>query len=212
MKQERYIEMIGEYKNRNDKTLFKCLLDGHIWKSTWSTINCKKYGCPKCAGILPLTKDMVNERLLKSSSNITMIGDYVGSFKKTLFKCADSHIWSTSATSVLQGRGCPSCAEYGFNPNKKAYVYLLKFESHLKYGITNSPKSRMKSHEKNGNYQVIMMMECDGHNARDWERQIKQKFGGNFVNKTIMPDGYTETLPSEHTQYIISTMISLRVK
>ena len=51
-----------------------------------------------------------------------------GSTKKLRWKCKEGHTWTTSCgqrtgTSLS---GCPECAEYGFNPGKPAWFYLME--------------------------------------------------------------------------------------
>lgn len=101
----RNIELIDEYLNANAKTLFRCK-DGHTWKATPGSVMSGN-GCPHCAGRVPLTKEMVNERI--TDRGITMLGNYKGIHAKTLFMCKEGHKWKTTASCVIYAIGCPHC-------------------------------------------------------------------------------------------------------
>jgi hypothetical protein len=95
----------------------------------------------------------------------------------------------------LSGNGCPLCAEYGFNPSKPAWIYVLIFANFIKYGITNNLGQRLCKHKLNGEYTVALSkLYEDGSFALDWENYIKKTHGGKFVTKNECPDGWTETL------------------
>lgn len=106
----RGIVMLGEYITQTKKALFKCN-QGHTWETAPSNVLYEN-GCPKCATIARankkrLTKDVIQERL--TSRNIEIIGDYINSNTKTMFRCKIGHTWSTTPGSVMSGRGCPHC-------------------------------------------------------------------------------------------------------
>lgn len=191
---DRKISMIGEYVNANTKTKFKCDKD-HFWEATPANVITGN-GCPHCASRAPLTKEIINQRL--SFREIEMIGDYVPIRFKTAFRCKNNHIWSSKIDNVLNGNGCPSCAEFGFNPDKSSTLYILIFENFVKYGITNHLEQRLRQLEKNGKYVIHKIKNFEnGRHARDLENMIKKKLGGSYVTETICPAGWTETLSLE---------------
>jgi hypothetical protein len=202
----RCIKLIGDYTNMITNTLFKCASD-HIWSARPGNILSGR-GCPRCYESI-LSRDIVNERLSISDREIKMIGEYINSATKTLFECNDKHTWMASPGQVLKGHGCPYCCVYGFNPNKSAVIYLLDFGKFIKYGISNNISRRLYEHTKSGSYKVTMTMNCSGHQAIQWEKYIKEKFGGRYVSKKVLPDGYTETLSPELIDEILDTMKSI---
>ena len=101
----RNIELIGEYLHTNSKTMFQCV-KGHSWQATPGSV-LSGNGCPHCAGRLPLTKAIVNERI--ANRGITLLSDYLGSNSKGLFRCENSHTWQTTISCVISGTGCPYC-------------------------------------------------------------------------------------------------------
>lgn len=54
-----------------------------------------------------LCKSEIEPKL--ESRGIEMVGEYLGSFFKTEFKCSSGHIWAAQARKVIGGTGCPHC-------------------------------------------------------------------------------------------------------
>jgi hypothetical protein len=198
------IMMVGEYIGSRTKSRFRCNQD-HEWQAMPDSV-VRGSGCPFCSNHIPLSKEIVNNRLLKNGTDAELIGEYLGSRIKTLFRCSKEHEWQAIPDNVCRGQGCPSCANHGFNPNKPASIYLIKFDTHIKYGISNNLNSRLKSHRKSGHYELVLAIQCDGHVALEWEKMIKNQFGGRFIDKTVMPDGWTETLSESLLRPVIDTM------
>jgi hypothetical protein len=204
----RGITMIGEYVSSHSRTQF-CCVNEHIWSARPGSIFSDGNGCPFCDG---LSKEVIRTRLLEDGRGITMIGEYINTRIKAEFQCLNLHRWFSTPNHVLMGNGCPACAKYGFNPNKIGFTYILKFDSFIKYGITNNIKRRLHEHKKNvGDYEVIMITEHkNGQNALIWENEIKQKYGGKYVTKEIMSNGYTETLSVDKMTMLMSDFIKLK--
>ncbi|AUR82720.1 hypothetical protein NVP1271B_22 [Vibrio phage 1.271.B._10N.286.54.B4] len=71
---------------------------------------------------------------------------YIGTHVKITITCPEHGDFEQTPASHLQGKGCPSCSLYGFNPEKRAYVYVLIDSdtfSQVKIGITNTPDKRL---------------------------------------------------------------------
>ena len=102
----RGITLIGEYENTNTKTAFQCP-EGHTWDALPNDVM-GGTGCPHCAGLVPLTKEIVNERI--ADRGIVLIGEYENTKTKTAFQCSEGHTWNTMPTHIMSGIGCPHCA------------------------------------------------------------------------------------------------------
>lgn len=105
----RGITLLHHAGNTSDLSRFQCQKDGHVWETNLGDV-LRGQGCRKCAGLLTLTKEVVEERL--QGRNITVL-DYAGSGSSphTRFRCEiDGHEWTTTANSVLAGQGCARCA------------------------------------------------------------------------------------------------------
>lgn len=128
-----------------------------------------------------------------------IVGKYTDALTKTEFRCIlGNHFWQGIPANILHGNGCPYCADHtggGFKPDKPAWIYVIKFANYIKYGITNNLERRLAVHKRNGKYTVITSKYfAMGQSALNLENDVKNIFGGRFVNKEICPDGYTETL------------------
>lgn len=200
----RGILMIGEYINNKTKTRFKCNL-GHEWDAITTNVMIRKTGCPHCSKTTPITEEMFKNFLQDDDRGITLVGNFVNRHTKTFVKCKCGNEWGVTPRSIMRGSGCPNCTIFGFKEHKPAWVYVLDFGIFIKYGITNDLNRRLNEHLKNGKYTTVFTKRYGtGREALTWENNIKQTYGGNFVNKDVCPDGYTETLPKSILQEILS--------
>lgn len=212
---DRAIRMVDDYVTDKTKSLFECLVCDHKWTPTPHNIMSRLSGCPLCHNKIRcyvgrLSKEEVNGRLLKDSRPLKLIGDYAGSHSKSLFQClVCDHKWLTTSKNIIHNfSGCPVCSKHGYSISKPGYIYILDFGDYIKYGITNNLKTRLYAHNRNnGKYTVALSkLYEDGITAQNWERNIKIIFGGRFVSKEIMPDGYTETLSHDKLQALLDTV------
>jgi hypothetical protein len=136
------------------------------------------HGCPYCSGNLAwagfndlLTSDpeLASEAFGWDPSTVT-----VSSNKKVKWKCIEGHTWTTSVAHRTVGRGCPTCAKYGFDPNLDGFFYFLRQPDWemFQVGITNFPDQRIGKHQKSG-WQVIEIRgPIEGQVSRDLETDI----------------------------------------
>ena len=121
------------------------------------------------------------------------------SHSKVRWRCSESHEWDAMINSRTRGRGCPSCAQTGFDPNEEGYLYFI---SHSKWemsqiGITNNPDRRLGQHKKLGWKILEIRGPMDGHLTQQWEtailRMLRAK-GADLSNSKIAGkfDGYSE--------------------
>ena len=121
------------------------------------------------------------------------------SHSKVKWVCSNSHNWEAMINSRTRGRGCPSCAETGFDPNSDGYLYFLSHPNWemFQIGITNNPDKRLGQHKKLGWEVLEIRGQMDGHLTQQWEtaklRMLKAK-GADLSNKEIAGkfDGYSE--------------------
>lgn len=103
----RGILLLGEYSKYHSKTTFQCD-KSHTWSATPANV-LSGSGCPHCSGNIPLTKQIVNERI--ADRGLVMLGEYIHQKKKALFKCSEGHTWETAPSNVLYENGCPKCGK-----------------------------------------------------------------------------------------------------
>jgi hypothetical protein len=198
--EDRNIFMSGEYIGSRIKTEFHCS-HGHSWMATPDNI-IRGGGCPHC---IKSSKEEVNRRI--GGRGIRMTGEYTNRRTKTEFECINNHKWLATPNAV---KGCPYCAtrdSSGFNPHRPSWIYIIRFDSYIKYGISNNIEQRLNKHKQNGAFVVTMTkLFEDGSTALRWERAVKESFGGKFVSKEVMPDGYTETLCVTKLESLLETI------
>ena len=182
---ERGIELIGEYVNQRTKATFRCA-EGHEWNAVPNSVMAGS-GCPHCAGLAPLTKDIVNARL--ADRGIELIGEFVSVNIKSKFRCGEDHEWATVPTSVLNmGTGCPTCAKTGFNPDAPAILYYLRVTSvrygeTFKIGITNNDVETRFAPADLKRIDVIKTWDFErGQDAKDREAMVLRDFAEDRID------------------------------
>ena len=184
-------------KRRN----WKCEL-GHRWNAQIKGIG-KGTRCPFCTGKKVLIG--FNDLATTHPEIATQAEDWnpeeftAGSNRRLPWRCPNGHKWSTQVSARTLGTGCPSCAKYGFDPNKDGFLYFLKHApwGMLQIGITNIPDDRLKNHRHLGWELLELRGPMDGHLVQQWEtailRMLKAK-GADLSNEKIAGkfDGYSE--------------------
>ena len=170
-------------------------------------------GCPYCSNYKVLTgfNDLTTRRpdLAMEAYGWDPREVVIGSARKLSWICQNGHKWRTTVDSRISGRGCPSCAKSGFDPNEKSWLYFLNHTEWklLQIGITNHPENRLTSHSKLGWEVIELRGPMDGHLVQDWETAILshiKRQGGKFANKMgIEPfDGYSESWLKESFSFV----------
>jgi hypothetical protein len=207
------------------KKQWKCSR-GHVWVASVNSRTTSGVGCPVCSGnkVLPGFNDfktlfptVANEALGWNPSKFGY-----GSNSKKRWKCGKNHVWEAVIKSRASGRGCPTCAPYGFDPNKAAYVYLIEHKGKklLKIGISNSSINRTKQHLSRGWDLIELFGPMPGSKAYDLEQgclEFVLKNGGKQASLIEHGkfDGYTEswvtkTFPIESAKLMLKNLGLLR--
>lgn len=214
--QDRGVTFIDEFNpsvsKTKDKHWFQCPKnDTHKWESRITDqISKNPKGCPHCANNQPSSKDKVNKNI--EHLRIEMVGDYVKAHTKSKFLCkCCNHVWYARPTDFQtpEPNGCPMCAHHGFKIYKPGFLYVLQYTKLkcLKYGITNYPPIRITKLSSQSPCTVVTLLEFDkGWKALEIEQAIKKHFGTKHVTKEQLPDGYTETLPLELKEELLSCL------
>ncbi len=183
---------------------------GHRWLTTVLHRTSRGQGCPYCTNrrVLAGFNDLATHfpQLAAEADGWDPSTEIVDSHRIRPWRCAEGHRWRAEIKSRCDGRGCATCAKYGYDPKKTAWFYLLRHDrwGMLQIGITNSPESRMASHRGRGWRLVEMRGPMDGQRARDLEQAILRdlrKRGVNLGDHRIAGrfSGYTEAwIEGEH--------------
>ena len=100
-----------------------------------------------------------------------------GSGQRMRWKCKEGHKWEavvSSRTNPFTKSGCPMCAEYGFNPHKSAWFYLMKRDNEQQFGITNDWKTRRQKHVLKGWKELQVIGPHDGQIVLETEKKLKE--------------------------------------
>ena len=184
------------------KVRWKCTL-GHEWDARIDNRKNGK-GCPICANqdLLVGYNDLAttHPELAKEADGWDPTTVISGSgTKKYSWKCKLGHRWQATANKRTQGRGCPTCAQTGFDPNQPGFLYFIDhFDLQMfQIGITNFPDDRLGRH-KRADWEVIELRgPMDGHLTQRLETSCLhalEKRGAILGHKAGIDsfDGYSE--------------------
>jgi hypothetical protein len=150
---------------------------GHQYSSSIANRTSGGKGCPYCGGQKVLigfndlkTKfpDIAAEAYGWDPTTVT-----IGSTLKKSWICPKGHQFSSTVNGRTSGTGCPYCADYGFNIGKDAWFYLMQRPGEQQLGITNSPHTRFKTHERNGWQLIEHVGPVNGKKIFDLEAAFK---------------------------------------
>lgn len=194
---ERGFTVLCENTFTNRKSKLQCS-NGHVWEARLGGV-LSGGGCPQCNPRRALTVEEVNGRI--APRGYVVSGDFVSAGKMAEFKCASGHKWRALPDNILRGKGCPSCAEYGFNPEYPAQFYTLRIfsdsEHYIGFGITRDIETRMQYHRRaieSRGFKIddVLIYEfASGHDAIALERTVKNEIP---IVDTLIPGFRTEAI------------------
>lgn len=118
------IDILGTYKNSQEKILCKCVICGFEWEAIPNNL-LKGTGCPDCAKHIRANKrrkgiDSFKKEISKINPNIEIIGKYTNNHNKIKCRCKiDGYEWQMTPTALLKGRGCPKCSNKKYRTDKE---------------------------------------------------------------------------------------------
>ena len=182
----------------NKKVLWQCEL-GHTWKTTPRS----KIGCPYCSNkkVLAGFNDLKTVRpdIAAEADGWDPTTVVAGTYQRRKWVCDLGHHWTTPVKERSVGRGCPSCANSGFDPNKPGFLYFIDhFDLDMfQIGITNSPDNRLNNHGRHGWEVIELRGPMDGQLTRQLETNCLhalEKRGAILGHKAGIEkfDGYSE--------------------
>jgi hypothetical protein len=185
----------------NKKVSWRCPL-GHLYIASIDKRTTGS-GCPICDGKIVLSgfNDLAttNPDLAAEADGWDPTTVTQGSDKKVKWKCDEGHEYSSTLANRTGGKGCPTCAKFGFDPNQSGFLYLIDhFDLHMfQIGITNNPEDRLGRHARRGWEVIELRGPMDGHLTQQLETlclHAIEKRGAILGHKAGIEkfDGYTE--------------------
>ena len=179
-----FLSWVGLYKNQHSKANVKCTVDGFKWSAIVNDLVNGGHGCPRCAGVGRWASDERIEQInsLENIEFVSWVDGYKNNHSKANVKCTtDGFKWSATVNHLVnQGRGCPYCAKYGYQLDKKGYLYALRSEcgQYVKVGISNDPKRRHNELEKRTpfKFNIVEQLDGDGTKIAELEKYFHNKY------------------------------------
>jgi hypothetical protein len=207
------IDVLENYTNIRTKINCRCNICSSEWFPTPKRLF-NGQGCPVCCNTEKRqTTEQFRKKLFELSQHIEHLEEYPkNNMIKTKVKCHLCNFeWTSRPAHLLSGYGCPNCSKTGYKSGKSGMLYIVRFPEFIKYGITNNPKRRFNSHQKQGMLEIIETYQYDnGEIPVKLENLIKTNIGGKYVSKEILNDGWTETLPTESLVEVQSLINNFR--
>jgi len=190
---------VTQYSNKRHQWI--CNL-GHRWVCP-ITDRSRGDGCPICSNhkVLPGFNDLAttNPDLAAEADGWDPTTVTKSSGKKRDWICNRGHRWSADPAHRTAGRGCPSCAKFGFDPNQPGFLYFIDHDGLAMYqiGISNYPDDRLADHKGRGWEVIELRGPMDGHLTQKLETdclRALEKRGAILGNKANNEkfDGFTE--------------------
>jgi len=183
-----------EYKNSYSSLKYLCS-NGHQTKISFAKLQSGN-GCLECSGKKKKTIEEVRE--IFTTRNYTLLStEYKNSSSPLNYICDNGHQTKIRLAELQSGRGCSSCAEHGFNPNKSATLYYIRFQyegnSYYKIGITNRSISERFQSERTAYTVLKETTYTMGKDAHTQEQAILKKFSAyRYKGKPFLVQGNTE--------------------
>lgn len=193
----------GLYQSAKSKISLTCKIHNHTFKQTPND-HYQYNGCSMCI------EDKHKNKFIKKASILhnnkycySKIEKYNNSIRVPIL-CYEHGIFFQTPNSHMLGKGCSSCAKTGFDYNSTGYFYIQELIKDnccvgYKFGITKNIKKRITAQKLKSNieHKLIFSFQDSGMKVFKLEQLIKESLPCNFLDKTTIPDGYTETLSPE---------------
>lgn len=209
-----FLGFVGGWKSQITKMILRCKKHDHIWKNTkfFDFKNHGTCGCKKCAAeqfkteyVVPVENALsrIEDKCKKLGYEyIGVDGEWIGTANSWIkLKCTkhDAEFSVRYCTFSRNAKGCPKCSSSGYRPSEMGYFYIQTLDDKfIKFGVTNElPETRMKQHMQKSKFAhklVYVKQSVDGWIPWELEKEIKRTYQCGVVDKSMLKDGYTETL------------------
>ena len=170
------IILLEPYVNTATAHNIQCIKCDYIWKKKLSNVvSGEKNKCPKCYGKLPLTNDIVDDRL--KDTNIKRIGNFISTSIKIEWECkVCNYHWDSSPRNILhENAHCPSCSNCIPLSNER-----------IDEKIKDRPIIRIGNFTKNNSIKIEWKCKICDH---QWKQHPNGIFNGRGCPKCKMSKG-----------------------
>ena len=199
------LEPLEDFVGADTGRRCRCAKCGNVVSPSWTSLRAGK-GCAYCARTR-VTPDAVE--LVFSAAALEPLEPYVNSHTPRHSRCLRCGAEAFPTYSNLQSGqgGCPTCAEFGFNPTLPSVLYLLRAKSGsaLKIGIAKRSdlargQPRLTAHTARGWAPVRIWNFDDGTQARKVEIAVLQWWRDDLglPPAHTKGSGFTETVSSDY--------------
>lgn len=202
---------VGGFESSNKPAQYRCETHGIIEMNP--AVVRRGGGCRFCSGNTPKEEDRLKEEALLVG--LEFVGPYKGDSKSTIYFCSIHGEIKKRPSDVKQGKGCASCAKYGFDQSKDAVFYAFEIEglhrSFIGYGITNDYKTRRSAHAGNLSKHgfriksTLFKSAMSGINALRIENGVKSSMSRFHINTGIngfMKEALTDSCRMEFINFV----------
>lgn len=191
-----------EYNGVLTKVCIKCNKHNIVFMQTPKDHK-RGRGCPECAkeaignALRKSQEDFISDAKNVHGDNLTYeFVEYINNNTHVTVTCKLHGCFQVKPGNLLSGRGCPSCAEYGYNKVKPGSLYVFVCDDVTKVGITNREvATRLSDISKSYGHPFHILFEQqwqDGIVAQSIEKTILTELREKYNQPTEQFDGSTE--------------------
>jgi len=194
----KYLYEYTFYKNNHSLVSITCLEHG-IFKQRPNDHLIGK-GCPTCGINRSNTAEFIEKSVcIHKERYLYDKVSYVNNYTKVIITCPQHGDFEQTPASHIQGHGCPSCANHGFDPSKPGILYYLKIITDdnqilYKIGITNNSVNERFSLKELSKIEIIKQKLYEvGQDAYDFEQKLLKMYKQyQYAGPKILECGNTE--------------------
>lgn len=189
------------YTKVTEKLKIICRVHGEFEQRAAEHLN--GHGCARCSSISRglagrhTTEDFIQKAKIVHGDNYSYSSvEYSTCREPVIITCKIHGDFMQVPSDHLKGSGCHNCKESGFRTNLPAYLYVLRFGSVHKIGITNNPvQQRLLQIKKNSKINFHVVKEYynkSGEIIYATEQRFLRLLRQMYKQPTHKFDGFTE--------------------
>lgn len=200
------------YVNQKTKVILFCNEHQDYIEVNPATLLNKNCDCGVCANRFGITTELFIKKAIAVHGDKYCydLVEYKNSDTKIIIVCPEHGEFTQIPKAHVNGRGCPSCGEYGYQPSKPGYFYIQKLTNKkktvYKYGITGDMKRRIHEQSRDSDFEHTVLVQRffeDGHKPLVLEKFLKQYVDSGVVSTEELPSGFTETFDAKYLETVL---------